>query len=172
MTIRRLKPADAEAYRAIRLAALKAAPESFSSTYEAEVDRPIEHFGRRVADTAIFGAFADEQLVGMAGFMRESSPRERHKGLLWGMYVAPAARRYRIGAALVQAVLDHAAGEVEQVRLAVSHGNTAAIGLYERLGFVAYGHEPRSLKGLGGYSDDVLMVRFLETDPGDAKPTD
>ena len=93
--------------------------------------------------------------------MRESSPKERHKGLLWGMYVEPDARRYRIGAALVQAVLDHAAGEVEQVRLAVSYGNAAAIGLYERLGFVAYGREPRALKGLDGYSDDMLMVRFL-----------
>ena len=98
----------------------------------------------------------------MAGYMRESSPKERHKGLLWGMYVEPDARRYRIGAALVRAVLDHAAGEVEQVRLAVSHGNAAAIGLYARLGFVAYGHEPRALKGPDGYSDDVLMVCFLE----------
>lgn len=98
----------------------------------------------------------------MAGFRRETSPKERHKGLLWGMYVAPDARRYRIGAALVQAVLDHAAGEVEQVRLAVSQANAAAIGLYEQLGFVAYGHEPRSLKSPAGvYSDDLLMVRFL-----------
>jgi len=125
----------------------------------------MEHFRQRLADTAVFGAFVDERVVGMAGFMRESSQKERHKGFLWGMYVEPAARRYRIGAALVQAVLDHAAGEVEQVRLAVSHGNAAAIGLYERLGFMAYGHEPRSLKGPDGYSDDVLMVRFL----GDAR---
>jgi len=104
----------------------------------------------------------------MAAFMRESSPKERHKGLLWGMYVDPDARRFRIGAALVQSVLDHAAGEVEQVRLAVSQGNAAAIGLYERLGFIAYGVEPRALKGPGGYSDDLWMVRFLdEPPPGD-----
>jgi ribosomal protein S18 acetylase RimI-like enzyme len=108
----------------------------------------------------------------MAGFYRESSPKERHKGMLWGMYVAPDARRFRLGAELVQAVLDHAAGEVEQVRLAVSNGNAAAIGLYERLGFVAYGHEPRALKGPNGYSDDLLMVRFLRDLSEAAKPTD
>ncbi len=118
-----------------------------------------------MAAFAIFGAFAGAQIVGMAGYFRESSPKERHKGMLWGMYVSPEARRYRVGAALVQAVLDYAAGEVEQVRLVVSHGNAAAIGLYERLGFVAYGHEPRALKGPDGYSDDILMVRFLAGPP-------
>ena len=122
----------------------------------------MEHFRAAVANTAVFGAFLEGRIVGMAGFFRESSPKERHKGMLWGMYVIPDARRFRLGAALVQTVLDHAAGEVEQVRLAVSHGNTAAIGLYERLGFIAYGHEPRALKGPDGYSDDILMVRFLD----------
>lgn len=161
VVIRRLTPDDAENYRTIRLAGLKEAPEVFSSTYEAEVDRPPEHFKQRVTDFPIFGAFLDARIVGMAGYLRETSPKERHKGLLWGMYVAPDARRYRVGASLVQAVLDHAATEVEQIRLIVSHGNTAAIGLYERLGFVAYGHEPKALKGPNGYSDDVLMVRFL-----------
>jgi GNAT superfamily N-acetyltransferase len=123
-----------------------------------------------VAGTGIFGAFLEERIVGMAGFYRESSPKERHKGMLWGMYVEPAARRFRLGAGLVQAVLDHAAGEVEQVRLAVSYGNAAAVGLYERLGFVAYGHEPRALKGPSGYSDDLLMVRFLPDPDEAAKP--
>ena len=165
VVIRRLTSDDAEAYRTIRLAGLKEAPDVFSSTYEAEVDRPPEHFKQRVIEFAVFGAFVGGRIVGMAGYLRETSPKERHKGLLWGMYVAPDARRYRVGAGLVQAVLDHAAEEVEQVRLIVSHGNAAAIGLYERLGFVAYGHEPRALKGPHGYSDDVLMVRFLGDAP-------
>jgi ribosomal protein S18 acetylase RimI-like enzyme len=159
--IRRLTLEDAEIYRSIRLEALKEAPDAFSSTWEAEIERPFEHFKQRVEAFPIFAAFLNGEVVGMAGCFRESSPKERHKGMLWGMYVSLQARRFRIGAGLVQAVLDHAAGEVEQVRLVVSHGNAAAIGLYERLGFVAYGHEPRALKGLNGYSDDVLMVRFL-----------
>lgn len=110
----------------------------------------------------MFGAFVDGRLAGVAGFVREAGAKQRHKGTLWGMYVDPSARRYKVGAALVQAVLDHAAGEVEQVLLAVGAANAAAIGLYERLGFVVYGHEPRALKEPDGYSDDVLMVKFLD----------
>ena len=164
VVIRRLDPGDAEAFREIRLSGLKDAPEAFSATYEVEVEHPIDHFRQRLADLPVFAAFLDGRTVGVAGFSRETSPKQKHKGLLWGMYVAPEARRYRIGAALVQAVLDHARGEVEQVRLAVGHGNATAIRFYERLGFVTYGREPRALKGPNGYSDDVLMVRFF-TDP-------
>ena len=159
--IRRLTADDAEAYRDLRLDGLKQAADAFSSTYEAEAGRPLEHFRDRAASLAIFGGFMGERLVGMAGYMRQDSPRMRHKGLLWGMYVRPEARRANLGAALVQAVLDHAAGEVEQVCLAVALGNAAAIGLYQRLGFAAYGQEPRALKGPDGYCDDLLMVRFL-----------
>jgi ribosomal protein S18 acetylase RimI-like enzyme len=161
VVIRRLGPADAEAYRTIRLAGLREATYAFASSFEAEAGRPIEHFGERLAATAVFGAFTDGRLVGMAGFRRAGSAKEQHKGELWGIYVDPAARGLSIGAAVVQAALDHARGEVEQVRLAVSHGNAAAIGLYERLGFVAYGREPRALKGPDGYSDDIWMMLML-----------
>jgi len=131
------------------------------STYEAEADQPFEQFLERIETCPVFGAFVEGTIIGMVGFWRETSPKERHKGFIWGMYVAPAARRLGIGVSLVQAVVEHAATQVEQVRLAVNAGNQAAIALYERQGFVIYGREPRALKGPNGYSDDILMVRFL-----------
>ena len=64
-------------------------------------------------------------------------------------------------APLMQAVLESASGVVEQLTLAVTTDNLAAIALYRELGFEAYGTEPRALKSADGYADDVLMVRFL-----------
>lgn len=162
--IRRLGPQDADAHREIRLFGLTEAPEAFSTTYEVEAAKTREQIVKRLDDTVVFGAFVDEVLVGVAGFAFAEDAREQHKGLLWGMYVRPEARRLKLGAALVQAVLDHAAQHVEQIRLIVIDNNAPAIALYERMGFVAYGVEPRALKGPSGYTDDRLMVKFLNAD--------
>ena len=159
--IRRLTNADVDDYRAIRLEALRGDPIAFGSTYEAEVERPRSHFEQRLAATAVFAAYADARIVGMAGFMREGGLKDRHKGFLWGMYVGPEARGLGVGRTLVQAVLDHATEVVEQIILAVTQGNEAAIALYESLGFTVYGVEPRALKSGDRYWDDVLMVKFL-----------
>ena len=64
---------------------------------------------------------------------------------------------------LVQALLLAAAGVVEQLTLTVVSENHAAIALYRKFGFEVYGVEPRALKQPEGYSDEVLMVRFLAT---------
>ena len=161
IAIRRLVSGDLEDYRTIRLAALWGDPVTFGSTYEAEVERPLSHFEQRLAASTVFAAHDDARIVGMAGFMRESGLKERHKGFLWGMYVAPEARGLSVGRALVQSVVDHAAEVVEQIILTVTQGNEPAIALYESLGFAVYGVEPRALRSADGYHDDVLMVKFL-----------
>ncbi|AOJ73325.1 MULTISPECIES: GNAT family N-acetyltransferase [Burkholderia] len=163
--IRRLRAAHAADYRAIRLAALKDAPDAFGSTYEAEAARPPVAFAERLDSAIVFGAYVDGAIAGMAGFKRQEGAKERHKGFLWGMYVAPAARRRGVGAALLDAVLAAAEQAAEQVTLAVADGNGAARAFYERHGFVAYGVEPRALKGANGYADEWLMVKFLPSAP-------
>jgi ribosomal protein S18 acetylase RimI-like enzyme len=40
--------------------------------------------------------------------------------------------------------------------------NESAQSLYERFGFTAYGIEPNALKTPSGYSDEILMVKFLQ----------
>ena len=42
-----------------------------------------------------------------------------HKGVIWGMYVQPSARRGRIGRQLVEAILDLARQRVELIQLTV-----------------------------------------------------
>ncbi|RDI60935.1 GNAT family N-acetyltransferase [Microvirga subterranea] len=160
-TVRRLDPSDAEDYRAIRLKALLTAPEAFGSVHAVESARPLEDFAERLASSAVFGAYRDGRILGMAGFKQETGLRDGHKGFVWGFFVAPEARGQGVGAALMEALVAHASDVVEQLTLAVVSSNAGAIALYERFGFRSYGVEPRALKGPDGYADEVLMVRFL-----------
>jgi ribosomal protein S18 acetylase RimI-like enzyme len=91
----------------------------------------------------------------------QDGPKRRHKGLLWGMYVRPAARNLGLGRRLVEAVLKHASGHVELLQLTVVSENLSAHRLYTSLGFAEYGREARALKQNGRYYDEILMVRFL-----------
>ena len=160
-TIRRLEPADAAAFRDIRLEGLLKAAEAFSATYEMEFDRPIEFFAQRLVGAIVLGAYIGDRIVGTAGLLANIGSKERHKTTLVGMYVRAEQRGQGVGAALIQAILDRAPDGVEQILLKVVAGNDAARALYARLGFVTYGVEPRALKTPQGYVDDVLMVRFL-----------
>jgi ribosomal protein S18 acetylase RimI-like enzyme len=162
LVIRHLTPADATDYRAIRLAALQTAPEAFGSTYESEASRPMSGWEERLAAPGAFGAYLGDNIVGMARFVQDAgSAKERHKGSVYAMYVAPEARGQGGGAALLSALIEHASGIVEQLRLGVVDTNIAAIRLYQKHGFEIYGTEMRALKGEAGYSNELLMARLL-----------
>jgi len=161
--IRRLGPADAADYRAIRLAALQGDAAAFGSTYAAESGRSLSEFAQRLETSIVYGAYADNRIVGMAGLKPYEGARERHKAFVWGTYVRPEERRRGAARALMEAVLDDARGSVEQLVLAVVSDNAAAVALYRKLGFEVYGTEPRALKSDGAYVDEILMVRFLLT---------
>lgn len=68
MHIRRLTPADASAFQALRLCALLEAPFAFGSSYEEEKDFPVSTIEERLAvkaDRGLFGAFENETLIGL-----------------------------------------------------------------------------------------------------------
>jgi RimJ/RimL family protein N-acetyltransferase len=159
--IRRLGAADAEAFRSIRLEGLRNDPEAFGSTFEKESSEPEQYFVDRLTRNAVFGGFAGGRLVGVAGFYSFGDTKSKHKGVLFGMYITPEARGSGLAAALVETLLKHASEEVEQVQLTVVANNPRARRFYQRMGFVEYGLEERSLKYNGAYFDEVLMVKFL-----------
>lgn len=160
--IRRLESADAEAFRKIRLEALERNPEAFQATFHDEAAESLDQVADRLRRAAVFGATIGDGWVGMAGFFALPGEKVRHKGVLWGMYVRPEARGRGIGAALVERVVAHARTEVEILALSVITENASARRLYERLGFVAYGTEPRAMKQGGVYYDEVLMAKALD----------
>jgi len=162
--IRPLTPADAAAYRGIRLAGLRESPEAFGSTFDRENIQPLAWFRDRLAASQVFGAFCSADLLGIAGFAIREGEKERHKGLLWGMYVRPDVRKGGLGRQLVEAVFEYARAHVEVIQLSVVSGNELARRLYAALGFVEYGLERDSLKQNGRYYDEILMALDLRLD--------
>ena len=160
---RRLGAPDAAGYRDLRLDGLARHPEAFGASWEDEAAKPLSWFAQRLERNAVFGGWVagNAALAGAAGLSVPEAAKLRHKGVLWGMYVRPRARRAGLGAVLVRRVLDHARGAVEEVRLTVVSSNDAAARLYGAAGFEAFGVEPRALKVARRYHDEVLMaLRF------------
>ncbi|MEO0649986.1 MAG: GNAT family N-acetyltransferase [Planctomycetota bacterium] len=130
--------------RALRLEALASDPEAFGSTLEAERDRP-ETWWRERADTPTTLSLIARVNGRDAGLCVASPWRELPGTLgLFGMWVAPWARRHGAGAALVRAVLNHARADgYRRVQLDVEARNAPARALYERSGFRPTGHRYR-----------------------------
>lgn len=126
----------------------------------------MELVAERIAarpDRCVLGAFIGPQLVGVVGLQREEMRKLSHKAFIWGMYVAPSGRRSGIGRELVYQALARARGMpgVRQVNLGVNAANSAAIALYEGLGFVAFGLERGFMLLNGELHDEVHMARLL-----------
>lgn len=167
-SIRILTEDDAAAFRALRLSGLRESPAAFGSTYENEVDRPLDRTTELLArgtggEDVVFGAWDDDgTLVGVAGMRRGTSLKTRHLGGVWGMYVAPEARGRGVGHALVSAIIQHARSlGMERLVLGVEATNQPARALYHALGFVTYGIEPQAYRLNGEYWDSELMTLAL-----------
>lgn len=157
LRVRRLRADDAAAFQAIRLKGLRLHPEAFGSSFEEEVDRPLERVAQALETGFVAGCERDGMLVGIAGLWIGSSVKTRHRGGLWGVFVEPAARGLGVGERPVAAILDQARGQVEDLILTVTAHNATAIALYKRFGFVEYGLDRRALKLADGYVDELLM---------------
>lgn len=166
--IRALNPDDAVAFRALRLQGLREEPIAFLVTPEEEEHRTVTEIAERLApnpDTWVLGAFLEERLVGCVGFYREVQQRVRHKGKVWGTYIAPDARGNGYGRRLMEALIGKAGTikGIEQITLYVVTTNTTARKLYQSLGFVSFGLELHSMKTENGYTDEELMVLLLNS---------
>ena len=165
--IRRLHASDAAAYHALRLAGFRGNPGEFRVAPEDEAHLPLPQVAERLERAYVAGGWSGEQLVGIAGLSRYEGRKLDHRGLLWGMYVAPEARGSGLAGALVEDVLAEARRQgLRQVLLTVAAPNARAIRLYETRGFVRYGLEPGAVRQPDGFMDEVLMVCHLNHAPG------
>ena len=165
LSIRVLAHGDAAAFRELRLRALRDHPEAFTSSFDEDVQKPLSATVQRMAadDNVFWGAFVDGQICGMIGLTREPRPKNRHKGDVVAMYVAPECGRRGLGRSLLNALVEHArsVAKLEQLVLTVTRSNHAAIGLYKAAGFTTFGVEPRAIKVAGAYHDKEHMILFL-----------
>lgn len=163
--IRPLTHTDLAAYRAIRLESLRLHAHAYGSSYEEESAYTGEDFAARwpTSPGTMLGGFSGERLVGIAGLVVSTRIKQRHKGTIHGLYVAPEERGQGLARALIEAtILAARAARLAYVSLHVTIGNDSARRLYERLGFRTVGIEPRGLLVDGEYVDEALMVLDLD----------
>ncbi len=161
MYIRLLTKKDLEDYRFLRLQGLQENPEAFNSSYEEEKTFPIEKYERRINDSSFtFGAYINEQLVGVTTLVLETRNKIKHRANISGMYVHIEKRHLGIGKSLMLEVIKKAKniGGIEQIYLSVTSSNLPAKTLYSTMRFQIYGKEPKALKINNTYYDVDLMV--------------
>lgn len=176
MFVRPLTVADAPTWHLLWREALADSPTVFGTSSEEEATRTPEQVRARFEHDGIhtvqFGAFDDQKLIGTVVYSRPVGSKKRHLANMGAMYVTPSARGQGVGHRLVTALLDHARNQpgLQQLRLGVTVGNTAARALYVRHGFVAWGIEPAYLRWQGQLYDVEHMWLALPDHTDAATP--
>jgi ribosomal protein S18 acetylase RimI-like enzyme len=165
--LRRFAADEWPAYRDLRLRALADSPDAFGSTFARESARSDDEWRERLATGARsptdlpLVAVVDDALAGLAwGRLDERQPDIAH---LFQVWVAPEFRGRGVGRLLVDAVIAWARTVgARALRLGVTCGDTAAVRLYRRAGFVDDG-APQPLRP---GSDVKSQPMLLALEPG------
>jgi ribosomal protein S18 acetylase RimI-like enzyme len=159
ITVRQLGPADAAAYRSLRLAGLRAFPHAFRPDHDEAVKQPLSWAEKRLAKDGEywFGAFEgaqfDAPLAGAICLRTQEGRKIRHSASLNALVVDPERQARGIGSALVAHLIEFARSleYIRQLTLTVHDGNTRAERLYDAFGFRQFGLEPDAFLHDGRY---------------------
>ena len=159
---------DAAALLTLRLEALRMHPEAFAADFaktaadgeKAWVERILEY--ENMHSGAIMIACVEDRLIGMSGIVRGHWPKTQHSGSLWGIFIKPEWRGFRICETIVNECIEWALKNgLVIVTLGVTTSNKSAIHCYTRCGFHAYGTASKALYYEGNYYDDLLMAKQI-----------
>ena len=166
--IRPLGAADLADYKRLRDDMLALHPEAFTSDAESEAAKDAADYLPRLGldrvegGQFVLGAWRGRRLVGAIGCERETRLKVRHIGHVIGMMVRPESRGRGIGAMLLESCIAEARRAVlEMLTLTVTAENEAAVRLYQRHRFIAYGTLERALKIGSRYHDKLHMALTL-----------
>lgn len=152
---------EARDFRTIRLSALKNSPEMFGSTYGAELDKPLVFFENCLLSSTVFGAYHNNQIIGLATLTQETGAKFSHKATLSSVFIEPEFQQKGVASRLLSSIIEHSEHNVEQILLMVANDNEPAIRLYKKFGFQTYGVDIKAMKDNGKYIDEALMKRFI-----------
>lgn len=160
--VRRIDPGEWQAYRDIRLRALKDSPDAFGSTLEEASQYTDAMWRERVerastaTDLPLF-AVVEETPVGLAWARIDAPANVAH---LYQMWVAPDARGQGVGRLLVNEAIEWSRSRgVVQLILEVTIGNAPARHLYEVVGFIPTG-EPLPLRPGGDLMEQTMVLEL------------
>ena len=155
-----LTPDRAEEWRAIRMEALRTAPEAFGSSFDDWDGRPLEDFAQRLTGCEMWAAGpAPGRPQAVASWEADISPAEPDLGWVTSVYVAPGARGRGLGDAIFARLMERAAlAGMTRMGLHVGQHNAPAQALYSRAGFVPTGGPPM-LNERGNW--EIEMRRML-----------
>lgn len=157
-SIRRLRTSDCPAFKQLRLESLLNHPDAYQASWEEERQKNDEWFEARIRQNVIFGAFTPEAcLIGLCCYTRPQRLKSAHKGIVWGMYVAPDYRGKGVSLKLLNHTISHARSRAHILLLSVTSSNLAAYRLYQKAGFCQYGQEPDAMKLGDIYYSERLM---------------
>lgn len=134
----RLDEDRAEEWRAIRLAALRDAPEAFDATLDDWQDRTLADFAARLRAVPTFaaGEFVGDPLA-TAAWQAGLDPRDARRGWLLSVYARPEARGRGFAETAIRTALTDAARQgMTSIGLNVRDTALHAQALYHRLGFL------------------------------------
>ena len=167
MTVRVLTPQNVEAYRALRLEALKTEPAAYTSSAEDFEIEPLEEVAKRLEakdyGSFMLCAFREERLIGIANFVPETRVKVEHKGWVFGVYVTASERGKGVAKAMMLALLERVKTypKIRQINIAVITSQVAAKRLYTSLGFEVWGLERNALKlGETFYDEEWLVLKI------------
>lgn len=169
VTIRLLEAADAPEYYRLRMEGLQNHPENFAKSVEEWQQREIAEVVKVLEEKDpnwTWGAFLEEEMVGIVTLARNTSEKENHKAWIRSVYVSPKARGQRLGVRLVETIIEFAEthDDLWQLFLMVVKQNDPARKLYEKMGFKVIGEAKHSLKVGEQYIDEYIMRRELHVD--------
>ena len=162
----RLQPQHARAYVAARQRMLELDPWAFSASPILDIEAEVVRIEALLADDirAIVGVVreCDAAVIATAGLIRPDREKLSHRVHVWGVWTDPDHRRQGLGREVMQAAIELARSwrGVVGIELSVREGGSAAIGLYESLGFRTWGIQPDAMR-IGGVSSSE---RYMQLD--------
>ncbi|MEY4668813.1 MAG: hypothetical protein RL518_1512 [Pseudomonadota bacterium] len=169
VTVSTLSDDQVPLYKELRLRALRDHPDAFMESPEAFEARPVEAIAQRIRESQAVGGFtlvaqhAEAGFIGTASVAVGVTPKDAHRGLVWGVYVAPEVRGLGVGLLLLKELISRASscGKLRNLSLSVVSSNQPALQLYQSLGFKEYGFDKDALYVNGEFLSEVLMSMDL-----------
>lgn len=161
MIISKIDLKDSEKFKGIKLEALKLEPQAFGESYEILIKKKENFWKKYISNRkqVWYGAFANNELVGIGSIKYVRQKRFSHIAHLSGIYVKQEYRGQGIGRMLFEKRIEEAFlnPKVIKLKLIVNISQTNAINLYKSCGFEIVGEMRKEFKVGENYYNAYLM---------------